>query len=189
MDFSGKLLLWASLAFLVGSVLLHGETPEAKGKLGKQVSSVAEKRFERQSWSGGKDRSPLGKKSFHMKEYDKHYSSLGSRKAPAGLSKKLDRKKFDTPQVVTHKRLPHKESRWSRRESDISKRSRIETSQKAALLQERQLYQAILQDTPQAYADLAEELSMKDINRFAFRRNRSREAPEATAAGEDEAVR
>lgn len=177
------------LAFLAGSAALPGQTPEAKSKLGKQVSSVAEKRFERSTWRGGKQRSPLGKKSFHMKEYNKHYSSLGSRKASSDFHKKVDRKAYDSPGVVTHKRVSRKMSGWSRRLSDVSKPSRIETGQEADLLRERRFYQAILQDTPQAYADLAEKLSMKEINRFAFRRNRSPETPEATAAGQEAAAR
>ena len=70
----------------------------------------------------------------------------------------------------------------------IEKESRIKTSQRYGA-RERQLYQAILQDTPQAYADMADKLSMKDINRFAFRRNHSKETPKATAAGQGTASR
>lgn len=175
------------LALFGGSFSLFGETPDAKSKLGKTATSVSEKRFQRQIWKGGDEKSPLGRKSFHMKEYDKHYSSLGSRKASSEIRKKMDHKAYTSPEVVSHKRLSKKMSRWSRRPLTLEERSRIETSQKSELLRDRQMYQAILQDTPQAYADLAKELSMKDINRFAFRRNRSKEAPGVTAAGQESA--
>ncbi len=172
------------LAVFGGPLAVSAKTPDAKSKLGKQVTSVSQKKFKRETWRGGKQLSSLGKKSFHMKEYDKHYSSLGSRKASSDFDKKFIGKEYDRPEVVTYDRVPRKMSSLRGRQAKLKKQSRIGTSQKAPGIGDRQLYQAILQDTPEAYADLADELSMKDINRFAFRKNHSKETPKATAAGQ-----
>jgi hypothetical protein len=178
-----------ALALCGCPLLVCGQTLDAKSKLGEQVSSVSEKRFKRDTWRSGKQLSPLGKKSFHMKEYDKHFSSLGSQKASSAFDKKLDRKEYTTPEVVTYDRVPRKVSGLSGRQAKLKKQSRLETSQKAPEIGDRKLYQAILQDTPQAYADMADKLSMKEINRFAFRRNHSKETPKAIAAGQDKRKR
>ena len=177
------------LAVFGGPLSVSAKMPDAKSKLGKQVTSVSEKKFKREAWQGGKQLSPLGKKSFHMKEYDKHYSSLGSRKASSDFDKRFKRKEYDSPEVVSYERVPRKMSRWSGRQAKLKKESLIKTSQRDTVTRERQLYQAILQDTPQAYADMADKLSMKDINRFAFRRNHSKETPKATVAGQGTASR
>ncbi|MGC6455652.1 MAG: hypothetical protein ACON39_07695 [Coraliomargaritaceae bacterium] len=176
------------LACCLCPLLASGQTLDAKSKLGQQVSRVSDKKFKRETWRGGKQLSPLGKKSFHMIEYDKHYSSLGSQKASTAFDKKVGRKEYKTPDVVTYDRVPRKVSSWSGRQAELKKKSRLETSQKAPGIGDRQLYEAILQDTPQAYADMADQLSMKQINRFAFRRNRSKESPKAIAAGQGTAA-
>ncbi len=167
---------------LLSSMLLEAETPEVKSKLGDKVSSITEKRYKGTAWSGSGERSPIVQKTFHLKEYKKHYSSLGSVKVPTSFSEKVKRQTYRTPEVLVQERIPRKKSAWSGRLSRLSNTSRIKTDEQARLVSERKLYQAILQDTPQAYADIAEELSMKEINRFAFRKNRSKEVPEATAA-------
>ena len=74
-------------------------------------------------------------------------------------------------------------SRWDDRMADLHKQASIQLDDKARIASDHQFYDMMLQDT-RHYKELAEKLSLRDINRYQFRRNRTQgEAPTAKAGG------
>ena len=67
---------------------------------------------------------------------------------------------------------------------DLYREAGIEMSDRARLVENRKLYNMALQDTKQKFEELKEELSLRDINRFQFRRNRAPDGVPVQAAGE-----
>ena len=171
---------------------LHGETPQVTGKLQTEVKKVSEKRFKRSIWSGGSQSSNLQSKRFALQNYDKHFSSLGRKRAPIDLSERRDKELYRTPEVKNYDKRAVEFSRWSQQMARLQQEARISTDSRVQEILDRQHYQMMMQDTPKAYADLAEELSMRDLNRFAFRRNRSAAKPDSAAlragGGEDNSL-
>ena len=68
---------------------------------------------------------------------------------------------------------------------DLYREAGIDLSEQARLVENRRLYQRVLQDTKQTFEALKEELSLRDINRFQFRRNRTDAGVPVQAAGQD----
>ena len=68
---------------------------------------------------------------------------------------------------------------------DLYREAGIDLSEQARLVENRQLYQSVLQDTKQPFEALKEELSLRDINRFQFRRNRTDDGVPVQAAGQN----
>ena len=68
---------------------------------------------------------------------------------------------------------------------DLYREAGIDLSEQARLVENRRLYQSVLQDTKQTFEALKEELSLRDINRFQFRRNRTDDGVPVQAAGQD----
>jgi hypothetical protein len=63
-------------------------------------------------------------------------------------------------------------SHWNEQLSDLHKKAGIEMDDKARLVVDQKLYYMMLQDS-QKYSDMAEDLSLRELNRYQFRRNRS----------------
>jgi hypothetical protein len=61
---------------------------------------------------------------------------------------------------------------WNEQISDLHKKAGIEMDDKARLVADQKLYYMMLQDS-QKYSGMAEELSLRELNRYQFRRNRS----------------
>lgn len=182
-----KSLLFPATILILSVLNLNGQSLEVTENLTKQVKKVSEKRYERSTWLGGSQRSSLQSKRFAMKNYDKHFSSLGRKRAAIDLKEKREKKRFRAPDVQVYEKRAVEFSDWNEKMAKLQQQARISTDVSAQSVLDRKRYQMILQDTPKAYADLAEELSMRDVNRFAFRRNRSKErvGQQAEQAGSD----
>ena len=63
-------------------------------------------------------------------------------------------------------------SQWNEQLSDLHKKAGIEMDDKARLVANQKLYYMMLQDS-QKYSGMEDELSLRELNRFQFRRNRS----------------
>ncbi|PXA04750.1 hypothetical protein DDZ13_06160 [Coraliomargarita sinensis] len=148
--------------------------------VGRKAERVEEKRVEKKFWSG-KEQSRLQDKTFPIKEWNKHFSSLGSKRAPITLDEKKKKERFEV-EVLDRKTMDLEMSRWNERMADLHKRADIKMDKEAELVADRKLYNMMLQDSPH-YMELAEELSMRDLNRFQFRRNRSDDGVSVKKAG------
>ncbi|HKK18063.1 MAG TPA: hypothetical protein VJ952_05220 [Opitutales bacterium] len=151
--------------------------------IGRKADSVEKKKVEKKIWSKpGKSR--LQDKTFPIKEWNKHFSSLGSKRAPISMSEKDKKKRFKV-EVLDRKTVDFEMSRWNERMAELHERAAIQMDDRARLFADRQLYDMMLQDA-ENYKELAEKLSLRDLNRFQFRRNRTDEGVPVKKAGSGE---
>ncbi|MEM7791219.1 MAG: hypothetical protein AAF546_07450 [Verrucomicrobiota bacterium] len=147
---------------------LSGQT---LGSLNERADGIQSKAWSGSQWSGGSSRSGHLKKSFPIQEWGKRYSSLGSQRA-GGVYKQRYDKKIYQKQIKSYDTWQFDMAQWNDYVSSIHERSAIQTDQRSKKISDRALYHMILQDT-RSYRDLGERVSLRDINRFQFRRNRS----------------
>ena len=163
------LLVCAVLAFLLAVSFLHAQT-QALGLAGRRAATVEDKRVDKQMWTQPQSNSMMNKR-FRIEHWDKHFSSVGSKRAPVSLQEGKEKAIFET-RKLDRKEIDFDMSRWNERMADLHKKAGIDTDEKAQLLADRQLYHMMLQDTRQ-FEDMGGELSLRDLNRYQFRRNRS----------------
>jgi hypothetical protein len=106
-----------------------------------------------------------------MKAWDSHFSSLGSKRAPITMDGK-EKQIFET-KMKTYGSKEYSMSSWNERVKDLHKDAQlIEDADTLKKASDQRMYQMMMQDTQQ-YADMAEEMSLRDLNKFQFRNNRS----------------
>ena len=109
--------------------------------------------------------------SFPLQRWDLHYSSLGTQKSGIVLEEATAKKRFNS-EIVT---FPSKErtlSNWNSRLADLERQAQISTDQTMRKIEEKRLYRMMLQTSPR-YSDTGDMLSLREINRFQFRKNHS----------------
>ena len=166
---------------LLGTVVASGQANSTVQNLSKQNSSLTNERMTRTIWNADKNTS-FTDKSFPMTSWDKHFSSMGSKRAAIDVKDTSKRKIFET----NTKEFDVKEfdmAAWNQKLSDLHKKAQISTDDRARKIADRQLYGMMLQDTRQ-FADMAEELSLRDLNKYQFRRNRSADQIPVSKVGE-----
>ncbi len=151
---------------------------------GKQASSISEKRVAISKWNE-QPNATLTRKTFPIEEWGKRYSSLGSKRAAFGTDQTVERKVYEKKT----KEFPIKEvemSRWNDRIADLQKKARVGTDDRVKDIEEKRVYDLMMQDAKQ-YKDLGKKLSLRDINRYQFRSNRSDGEVPVQQAGEGDA--
>ena len=176
-----KILLLAGLSLCCFSLLEAGIF--GLDFAGRKAERVEEKRVEKKLWSRPEG-SSLMKKTVPIKEWNKHFSGLGSKRAPITMSEKREKELYEV-KVLELKTMDFKMSRWNERMSDLYKRAEIQMDDKARIASDHRLYNMMMQDARQ-YKDLGETLSLRDINRYQFRRNRSSDEIPKQKAGAGE---
>lgn len=167
-------LLPASLSWLAAA-------PFGLDFIGRKAERVQEQKVEKKLWSKP-EASRLQDKTFPITEWNKHFSSLGSKRAPIALDEKKKKERFEID-VMERKTIDFDMSRWNDRMADLHKQAGIDMDKRAQLVADRELYDMMLQDA-RNYREIAEKLSLRDINRFQFRRNRSPDGIPIKKAGE-----
>lgn len=170
------------MALCMTSAWVFGED-SAVDAYEKTASSVSQKRFEQKSWSNKNQKSGLMEKSFPFKEWDTQYSSLGSKKSDISISESKEKERFKSEMVE----FPTKEidmSRWSGRLAELEEKAQVSTDKSAQKIEDKRLYEMMMQDS-ENYAETGKKLSLRDINRFQFRQNRSSSAVPVQEAGVD----
>jgi hypothetical protein len=137
---------------------------------GKRATSVEGQRVEKKLWSQPQTKFMMNK-AFPVEQWDKHFSSLGSKRAPISLSEDKDKQLFKT-KMLDREMVHFEMLQWNEQISDLHKKAGIEMDDKARLVADQKLYYMMLQDS-QKYSGMAEELSLRELNRYQFRRNRS----------------
>lgn len=160
-------LFFAVLVVLPPAVV---EARSPLGLAGRRADRIENQRFEKQLWQQPQSNS-LMEKRFPLQEWDKHFSSVGTKRAPIAVEGQGDRAIFETNQV-DRKEVSFEMARWNERMADLHEKAGIEMNDEADLVANQRLYSALLGDTEQ-FSDLGEKLSLRDINRYQFRRNRS----------------
>jgi hypothetical protein len=164
---------------LVNCVLLNAESSVVE-TYKKQEKQLSKKRFEQKKWSGGQQ-SDLTQKAFPFKHWNKNYSSMGSKKWDYSLEKTSDKKRFKTG-MVEFSTKDIKISEWQGYLANLESRAQISTDTTARIIQDKRTYEMMLQQANN-YKDTGETVSLRDINRFQFRKNRSDGDVPATKAG------
>lgn len=144
--------------------------PGTVGFAGKRATSVEGQRVEKKLWAQPQTKF-IKNKSFPIEQWDKHFSSLGSKRAPISLSADKDKQLFKT-KILDQKMVRFEMSQWNEQLSDLHKKAGIDMDDKARLVADQKLYYMMLQDS-RKYSEMADELSLRELNRYQFRRNRS----------------
>ena len=137
---------------------------------GKRAISVEGQRFEKKLWAQPQTNFMMNK-TFPIEQWDKHFSSLGGKRAPISLTEGKDKQLFKT-KMLDRELVRFEMSQWNEQLSDLHKKAGIEMDDKARLVADQKLYYMMLQDS-QKYSGMADELSLRELNRYQFRRNRS----------------
>ena len=173
------LIFFIALAFVMSVACLRGEI-SAVDAYNKQEKNLSQKRFEQKSWSGNQ-KSDLMQESFPFKQWDSHYSSLGSKKSNISLTETKDKKRFKS-EVVEFETKSMDISKWNGRLADLERQAQISTNSTAKKIENKRMYERMLNKS-KGYAQTGETLSLRDINRFQFRQNRADTAVPVRAAG------
>jgi len=151
----------------------------------KKGENPSEQRIERKVWT--KPSSPgLMSKRFPIEEWDKHFSPIGSKRAGISTNNTRDLEVIER-EVKEFDVREFEMSAWNERMADLRQKAGISTDDRSLLISDRQLYGEMLRQA-RPFTELAEEseeLSLRDINRYQFRRNRSDdEIPRQRVGGE-----
>jgi hypothetical protein len=149
----------------------------------RQDRSFSQERFEKRPWGGGSG-ARLADRRFHITEWDKHYSSIGSKRAPIATGETREKKsfRFGTREFP---RVDYERAPWNREMADLHRRAGLGPDGQTSRLAARRAYNEAIGDA-QKYGSLGEAVSLRDINRYQFRRNRAEGPPPARKAGAGE---
>jgi hypothetical protein len=180
MRFRCPILIFVLPALCLSSLFLTSAGGKVLTVSGEGVDSLQNKRFEKKKW-GGSQSSKVSDKRFPIKEWNKHFSSVGGKRAPISMEANREKTMFKT-KTLDQKKVDFGMSRWNQDMAELHDRAGIEIDDRARLAGKQALYSQMMQDA-KFYGDTGEVLSMRDINRYQFRRNRSDEAPPVERAG------
>lgn len=160
--------LFFSVLLLLPPLEVDARSP--LGLSGRRADRIENQRFDKKLWQQPESNS-LMEKRFPLKEWDKHFSPVGTKRAPIAVVGQGDRAIFETNRI-NRKEVSFEMARWNERMADLHKKAGIEMSDEADMIASRQMYSALLRDSQQ-FSEMGEELSLRDINRYQFRRNRA----------------
>ena len=173
-------LFFITMAFLMTGAWLCGED-SAVDRYSQQATDVSQKRFKQKSWSGGKQ-SAIMQKSFPFKQWDSHYSSLGSKRSNISTKETKDKELFKADTVEFSKKDMMNISKWDGRLAKLEDRAQVSTGKTLGQLEDKRMYESLMQSSKN-YSDTGKTLSLRDINRFQFRQNRSSASVPVSEAG------
>ena len=100
------------------------------------------------------------------------------------MQKAGKKKRFNSGEV----KFPTKDAKifeWQNYLANLESRAQISTDSTALLIQDKRVYEMMLQRA-ENYKDTGEVLSLRDINRFQFRKNRPAGSVPNTQAGTED---
>lgn len=157
------------IALLAATAWLDAQSADLQS-LGGQADRITDKRIERKSWGGGSEAN-LGDKTFRIEEWEKHFSPLGGKRADIEASDSWGRGEIVEKKIKEFPKREFEMSDWNERMADLQKRAGLSTDQTAEMAGQNGRYNRMLRKS-QSFPEMAETLSLKDINRYQFRRNR-----------------
>lgn len=163
-------LLISVLSFFLTFLPYLGAETSTQSLVNRRANTVEEKRFTKHMWSQSETSSLLNKR-FPFDHWNKHFSSLGIKRAPIELTESRDKIVLNT-KLIDREKLDYNISRWNQKMIDLHLDAGINLDDRAQLVTNQKLYQMLLQDRKK-FGDLGNEVSLRDLNRYQFRRNRS----------------
>ncbi|NCG09361.1 MAG: hypothetical protein GWO81_07340 [Verrucomicrobia bacterium] len=148
----------------------------------RRAGSIQEKRASMPQWSS-KEKLSLTDKRMSYKSWSKHFSSVGSKRAPVEVQGK------EQPTITKSRKeysvRTRKMSSMDGERAGLEKKARIGTKDEPLLLRDVETYAMMLQGAA-FQEEMGRQLSLRDLNRFQFRRNRSESAIPVKQAGSGE---
>lgn len=172
------IIFYPVVALLLAAASLQANTRDLD-IAARRADRLGNKRVVKQMWTQPQGNS-LTNKRFPIEQWDKHYSSVGSKRSPISMQENAEKKMFRS-KTFERKKIDFEMSRWNERVVDLHQKAGIKMDDQARLAADQQLYR-MLQNTQQ-FSEMGDEVSLRDVNRFQFRRNRSDEAIPVQAAG------
>jgi hypothetical protein len=156
---------------------------QTNGLATRRAQSIEDRRVETPRWNGSGENDLMSRR-FPLQSWDKHFSSVGSKRAPIEVSAEGERMIFQTD-TVDMKTLDLELSRWNERMADLHEQAGITLDERAQVVADAQLYHMVTTNA-EAYREMGETLSLRDLNRYQFRRNRPDDGIPVEAAGSGE---
>ena len=158
------------LLFFLTFLPYSGAEISTQNPVNRRANTFEEKRFTKHMWSQSENSSLLSKR-FPFDQWNKHFSSLGNKRAPIELTESKDKVEFNT-NVIDYEKFDYDTYEWNQKMIDLHLNAGIDLDDRAQLVVNQKLYQMLLQDRKK-FDELGEEVSLRDLNRYQFRRNRS----------------
>lgn len=124
-----------------------------------------------QSKNGLHMKNRYAKKEITFRSWDKHFSSLGQKKMYSEKSNTLTFNQEFKKEVWAKKEYDLTIASWNQQLANIRKEAKINLSDEAHILGNREAYNLVLQER-QFFRDMAEDMDLRSINRYQFRSNR-----------------
>ena len=162
-------LLLSVLSFYIAFLQHIGADISTQSLVNRRANTVEEKRFTKHMWSQSETSSLLNKR-FPFDHWNKHFSSLGIKRAPIELTESRNKIEFNT-KLIDREEFDYDMSLWNQKMIDLHINAGINLDDRAQLVVNQKLYHMLLQDRKK-FGDLGKEVSLRDLNRYQFRRNR-----------------
>ena len=135
--------------------------------------------------------SPSSSRRISVEEWPSHFSPFGGKRFPMGNAKILGRERFTTTQIEIETPLNDEIAQENFKRATNQNLSKRDSAVKA--VEFRDAYYARLNDRVNEWMDKVNNMSLQDINRYQFRRDRPKEpgfpVQRAGAAGTPDALR
>ena len=148
-------------------------------KLEQDATSISKKRLPLQLWGG--HHTKLERKTFPITEWSQHYSSFGRPKSLISTKQTLKKKTYESNKLsfsINEKKL----AQLSGRLALLKTQARMSTDDRYDAIDNHRVYAMMLQGAQQ-YGEMREKLSLRELNRFQFRRNRQADGVPVEKAG------
>jgi len=172
----GKAWCFAGAAALCGVVGAFGAPRLDVGSVTGKAERIENKRFESKRFDRRMNKNFMNK-SFPIEKWEKHFSPLGQKRAPVGMDDRWGRRSEFEADVRDEREMARwneRMSRWNERMADLRREARIDTGDQANGFEDAQRFSWALMQRPD-FESLRDKLSLSELNRYQFRRNRSTE--------------
>ena len=158
---------------------LWGDVSEYK-KLNQDVTTISKKRLPLQLWGG--EHAKFERKTFPITEWSQHYSSFGRPKSLISTKQTLKHKSYESNKLlftINEKKL----AQLSGHLALLKTQARMSVDDRYDAIKDHRVYAMMLQGAQQ-YGEMREQLSLRELNRFQFRRNRQADGVPIEKAGD-----
>lgn len=164
--------MWVRFLFLFVLVYFNSGLDAKVGLLqsrSEKSVSTAQKPVILNERSGEADKA-LKRKTFPMRHWAKHYSSLGRQKSAVSTQQTVARELYAT-QTLTFPVQQKALADMNGRLAALQQRAQMSIDDRLTAIEEQRVYAMMLQGTQQ-YGAMREKISLRELNRIQFRRNR-----------------
>ena len=144
-----------------------------------QETTISKNRLPLQLWGG--EHAKFERKTFPITEWSQHYSSFGRPKSLISTKHTLKHKSYEFNKLsyaINEKKL----AQLSGHLALLKTQARMSIDDRYDAIKDHRVYAMMLQGAQQ-YGEMREQLSLRELNRFQFRRNRQADGVPVEKAG------